>query len=83
MVASVIDVAPDHDDGYDMGDVLMDYGAELARQIAGALIVKAERVGEFQQALVERLHADAADTLKKIAEGDWSDETQEALRSSI
>src|ERR1700754_941770 len=45
--------------------------------------IKAERVGEFNQALVERLHADAADTLKKVTEGDWSDETQEALRNSI
>ena len=33
--------------------------------------------------LVERLHADAADTLEKIDGGDWSDETQEALRASI
>ena len=33
--------------------------------------------------LVERLHADAAEVLAKIKGGDWSDETQEALRSSI
>jgi F-type H+-transporting ATPase subunit alpha len=45
--------------------------------------IDADRVGEFHKALVERLHADAADTLKKIKEGDWSDETQSALRSSI
>src|SRR3954465_11984172 len=45
--------------------------------------IRDDRVGEFQQALVERLHADAAETLKKIKDGDWSDETQEALRSSI
>jgi F-type H+-transporting ATPase subunit alpha len=45
--------------------------------------VNADRVPEFNTALVERLHADAADTLKKIADGDWSDETQEALRSAI
>ena len=38
---------------------------------------------EFLDGLIERLHAEAADTLKKIAEGDWSDETQEALRASI
>ena len=43
--------------------------------------INADRVGEFHRALVERLHADAADTLKKIKGGDWSDETQEALRS--
>jgi F-type H+-transporting ATPase subunit alpha len=45
--------------------------------------INADRVAEFNTQLVERLHADAADTLKKIAEGDWSDETQEALRASI
>ena len=38
---------------------------------------------EFNEGLIERLHADAAETLKKIAEGDWSDETQKALRDSI
>src|ERR1700754_5213646 len=44
--------------------------------------INADRVGEFHRALIERLHADAADTLKAIAGGDWSDETQGALRSS-
>src|ERR1700754_3000008 len=34
--------------------------------------INADRVGEFHEGLVERLHADAADTLKKIAGGDWS-----------
>src|SRR3954465_7788473 len=45
--------------------------------------IDADRVGEFNDGLVERLHADAADTLAKMKDGDWSDETQEALRSSI
>jgi F-type H+-transporting ATPase subunit alpha len=45
--------------------------------------INADRVGEFNTQLIERLHADAADTLKKIAEGDWSDETQSTLRASI
>jgi F-type H+/Na+-transporting ATPase subunit alpha len=45
--------------------------------------INAGRVAEFNTQLVERLHADAADTLKKIAEGDWSDETQSTLRASI
>jgi F-type H+-transporting ATPase subunit alpha len=45
--------------------------------------IDADRVPEFNRALIERLHADAADTLKKIAGGDWSDETQSALRASI
>src|SRR3954470_10990232 len=45
--------------------------------------INADRVGEFNTQLLERLHADAADTLKKIAGGDWSDETQSTLRASI
>jgi F-type H+-transporting ATPase subunit alpha len=45
--------------------------------------IAADRVGEFHEGLVERLHADAKDTLEKMRDGDWSDETQEALRNSI
>ena len=45
--------------------------------------IDADRVAEFHRALIERLHADAADTLKAIAGGDWSDDTQSSLRSSI
>ena len=45
--------------------------------------INADRVPEFNEALVERLHADASETLAKIKDGDWSDETQDALRSSI
>ena len=39
--------------------------------------INADRVARVQHGLVERLHADAADTLEKIKDGDWSDETQE------
>jgi F-type H+/Na+-transporting ATPase subunit alpha len=45
--------------------------------------VAADRVGEFDEGLVERLHADVKDTLAKIADGDWSDETQGTLRDAI
>src|SRR5690349_12139592 len=45
--------------------------------------IAADRVEEYHRGLIERLHADASETLKKIKDGDWSDETQEALRSSI
>jgi F-type H+/Na+-transporting ATPase subunit alpha len=45
--------------------------------------IDADRVGEFHTGLVERLHADAPETLAKIKDGDWSDETQNALRDSI
>jgi F-type H+/Na+-transporting ATPase subunit alpha len=45
--------------------------------------IDADKVPKFLGAMVDRLHADASETLKKIADGDWSDETQEQLRSSI
>jgi F-type H+-transporting ATPase subunit alpha len=45
--------------------------------------IHADRVPEFHEGLVQRLHADAPDTLAKIKGGDWSDDTQSALRSSI
>ena len=45
--------------------------------------IDADRVAEFHQGLVERVHAEIPDALKKIAEGDWSDETQKALDDAI
>jgi F-type H+-transporting ATPase subunit alpha len=45
--------------------------------------IDANRVPEFNQGLVERVHAETSDALKKIAEGDWSDETQKALDDTI
>ena len=45
--------------------------------------IDAGRVEEFHLSLVERLHSSAQDTLKRIAEGDWSDETQKALDDAI
>jgi F-type H+-transporting ATPase subunit alpha len=44
--------------------------------------IDAAKVPDFDEKLVERLHASAADTLKKIGEGDWSDETQKALNEA-
>jgi F-type H+/Na+-transporting ATPase subunit alpha len=45
--------------------------------------IQADRVPEFHQGLIERLHAEIGDTLKKIGEGDWSDETQKALDDAV
>jgi F-type H+/Na+-transporting ATPase subunit alpha len=45
--------------------------------------IDASRVAEFHQGLVERLHAEIAEVLKKIAEGEWSDEVQKALDDAI
>jgi F-type H+/Na+-transporting ATPase subunit alpha len=45
--------------------------------------VATDRVAEFHEKLVERLHSQTSDTLEKIAGGDWSDETQKALDEAI
>jgi F-type H+-transporting ATPase subunit alpha len=45
--------------------------------------ISADRVAEFHAGLVERLHADARDTLASIAGGEWSDGIQESLRDAI
>src|SRR4051794_18540812 len=45
--------------------------------------ISANRVSEFHQGLVERMHSAASDVLEKIAGGDWSDETQKALDAAI
>ena len=42
-----------------------------------------ERVPEFLDGLLQRLHSEHSDLLEKISGGDWSDETQEALRSAV
>ena len=43
----------------------------------------AERVGEFLAELTERMHAQHADVRKKIAAGDWSDDTQKAVKDAV
>jgi F-type H+-transporting ATPase subunit alpha len=45
--------------------------------------IDANRVPEFNQGLVERVHSEISDTLKKVAQGDWSDETQKALDDAV
>jgi F-type H+-transporting ATPase subunit alpha len=45
--------------------------------------LKVERVPEFLEALTERMHAQNADLLAKIAGGDWSDEVQTAVREAL
>jgi F-type H+-transporting ATPase subunit alpha len=45
--------------------------------------VAIERVPDFNQQLVDRLRAEAADLLEKIAGGDWSDETQSRLKDVV
>jgi F-type H+/Na+-transporting ATPase subunit alpha len=45
--------------------------------------IDADRVAEFNRGLVERVHSEIPEVLKKIAEGDWSDETQKGLDDAI
>src|SRR5438309_779590 len=42
-----------------------------------------DRVPEFLQQLTERMHAQGQGVREKIASGDWSDETQEGVRSAV
>ena len=45
--------------------------------------IATERVAEFNEGLVERVHSEVSETLDKIAGGDWSDETQKKLDDAI
>jgi len=42
-----------------------------------------DRVPEFLDGLLQRMHSEHSDQLEKVRGGDWSDETQEALRSAV
>src|SRR4051795_7434971 len=45
--------------------------------------VLVDRVDEFLEGLDQRLYAEHEDLLDKIAGGDWSDETQEAVKKAV
>ena len=45
--------------------------------------VAVDRVPDFNQQLVDRLRAEAADTLEAISGGDWSDETQAKVKELV
>ncbi len=45
--------------------------------------INTERVPEFLDGLTQRMHSESSDVLDKIREGDWSDETQEAVRNAV
>jgi F-type H+-transporting ATPase subunit alpha len=45
--------------------------------------INVERVPEFLDGVTQRVHSEHSDLLEKIRGGDWSDETQEALRSGV
>ena len=45
--------------------------------------IHTDRVPEFLEGLLQRMHSEHSDLLEKIAGGDWSDETQDALREAV
>jgi F-type H+-transporting ATPase subunit alpha len=45
--------------------------------------IKTERVPEFLDQLQDRFHSEHEDLLSKIADGDWGDDTQEAVRNGV
>jgi F-type H+-transporting ATPase subunit alpha len=45
--------------------------------------INVDRVPEFHEALASRMHAEHAELLEKIAGGDWSDETEQAVRDAV
>jgi F-type H+-transporting ATPase subunit alpha len=45
--------------------------------------INTDRVPEFMDGLAQRTHSESSDVLDKIREGDWSDETQEAVRNAV
>ncbi|MDQ4048149.1 MAG: F0F1 ATP synthase subunit alpha [Actinomycetota bacterium] len=45
--------------------------------------IKVERVQEFHEALLQRLHSEESDLMEKIGSGDWDDDTEEKLGAAI
>jgi F-type H+-transporting ATPase subunit alpha len=45
--------------------------------------INADRVPEFHKGLIERAHSAIGDALKKIGDGDWSDEVQKAVDDMV
>jgi F-type H+-transporting ATPase subunit alpha len=45
--------------------------------------IKVERVADFLEFLLERLHADKGDLMEKIAEGDWDDSIESQLGDAL
>src|SRR3954464_11466389 len=45
--------------------------------------IKTDRVSDFLDLMIDRLHSEYDELMKKIADGDWSDEMQEQLSDAI
>jgi F-type H+-transporting ATPase subunit alpha len=45
--------------------------------------IKTDRVREFHEALLQRLHSEQSELMSKIDEGEWDDQSEEALGKAI
>ena len=45
--------------------------------------IKVERVRDFHEQMLSRLHSEQSDLMEKIGNGDWSDDIEEALGKEI
>jgi F-type H+/Na+-transporting ATPase subunit alpha len=45
--------------------------------------IKVERVREFHEMMLQRLHSEASDLMEQIAEGDWDDSIEQRLGDAI
>jgi len=58
--------------------------AQIYAATTGALDrINVERIPDFLEGLTQRVRTEAAPTLEKINGGDWSDETQDALKKVV
>jgi F-type H+-transporting ATPase subunit alpha len=45
--------------------------------------IKAERVGEFLESAIQRLHSEKKDLMEQISEGEWSDDSESQLKDAL
>jgi F-type H+/Na+-transporting ATPase subunit alpha len=61
-----------------------DQVAAVLSGTSGALDrIKTDRVGEFHEMMLERLHSEKSDLMEKVAEGEWGDDVQDELEGAI
>src|SRR5215218_410502 len=63
---------------------IQDQVAAVLSGTSGALDrIKTDRVGEFHQMMLDRLHAEHEELMEKVGEGEWGDDVQDELSSAI
>ena len=45
--------------------------------------IKVERIGDFHEAMLQRLHSEQDDLMRKIADGEWDDDIEKQLGDAI